>query len=56
MRYKQPMELLSPEKITQYVNEIEAEKKKKQRRKRNEKFILLECNRKCGDSFKMLHQ
>ena len=27
MRYKQPMELLSPEKITQYVNEIETNKK-----------------------------
>ena len=35
---------------------LKLRKKKKQRRKRNEKFILLECNRKCGDSFKMLHQ
>ena len=35
---------------------LKPRRKKKQRRKRNEKFILLECNRKCGDSFKMLHQ
>ena len=35
---------------------LKLRKKKKQRRKRNEKFILLECNSKCGDSFKMLHQ
>ena len=35
---------------------LKLRKKKKQRRKRNEKFILLECNRKCSDSFKMLHQ
>ena len=34
MRYKQPMELLSPEKITKYVNEIEAKKKEEAERKK----------------------
>ena len=34
MRYKQPMELLSSEKITQYVNEIEAKKKEEAEKKK----------------------